>query len=341
MRAGGFSAGAILALPFFFLVAGGEKDLYARLEARCLEKGWKKLALRVEGRERALLWKGPDGPWKQGAILAFHGGGGAASNWGHSAFPIGKAQADFTTAAIARGFAIFALDSTRGVVTDDAGRACGKRWDCMATDRPNIDLPFIEAVIRETLPSARPSGSSEAVFLTGISNGGFMTILAGTQLTDLVNGFAPVSAGDPYGTHMDMGTHPPAERKNAPGTFRDNATKAIVSRDNATGRGVSEKGAAGDNAGERPWPAVTERPVFFKQFHHEDDGGVDLSCMRKARAMLVKHGYRDTGAFVLKGDGKRTLAEHFWQAGYTGPLLDFFSDPGKGTPGGDTKFEVK
>jgi hypothetical protein len=32
----------------------------------------------------------------------------------------------------------------------------------------------------------------------------------------------------------------------------------------------------------------------------------------------------DDGAFILEGDGKRSVGNRFWQAEYNRPLCDFF-----------------
>ena len=58
-------------------------------------------------------------------------------------------------------------------------------------------------------------------------------MLAATHFADEINAFARVSSGDPYGTYMDMETHPLVERKNAPGVFRDNETHKLISRKDA------------------------------------------------------------------------------------------------------------
>ncbi|MHC4600557.1 MAG: alpha/beta hydrolase [Planctomycetota bacterium] len=291
--------------------------LYEYFEQGCLGRGWAKVTLVVEGRTRKLLWKGPGGAWKRGAVIALHGGGGACSNFGFGP-KLAKHMVAFSERALEEGFAVFSLDSTDGVVTDGEGRSCGKRWDCVAVEgRSNVDVPFIEAVVDKTIPSLRPSGSADPIFMTGISNGGFMTTLASTSLPGKITAFAPVSAGDPYGTFMDMGTHPPRERVKAPGVFRDSET----------GRLVTEPGAAKaeSHPKERPWPSWDrEAKPPFKQFHHRHDGVCDFSCMEKARALLVEHGFSDEGAFILDGDGIRNALNHFWMEAYNRPLLEFF-----------------
>ena len=308
--------------------------LYDYHEKECIKKGWKRISVSIRGLERKTLWKGPKQSWKQGAIIALHGGGGTYSNFG-SNIPLGKPMVEFGDLALKAGFAIFALESTSGMVTDDEGRSCGKRWDCIAQDnRENIDLPFIDTVIMKVIPKLRPAGSAEAIFITGISNGGFMTILAATHFADKITAFAPVSAGDPYGTYMDMGTHPLFERQNAPGVFRDNETHKLV----------SQKGAAAARAypHEKKWPELNtgEKPAF-KQFHHQGDGACDISCMKKARYLLVKHEYRDDGPFILEDRGRRTVWKHFWRREYNQSLIEFFTKYAPKTRKNPFKIELK
>ena len=294
------------------------RALYARLEKECIEKGWRKVVVEVGGLRRKLLWRGPKGVWKNGAIVALHGGGGTCSNWGSGPRSLCEPMWRFVDLAVAEGFAVFALDSTDGLVADEKGRSCGKRWDCLARKKgDNIDLPFIKTVLEKTIPGLRPAGSAEEIFMTGISNGGFMTILAATHFPEMIAAFAPVSAGDPYGTYFDMGTHPKRERYKAPGVFRDSETNEPINRPGAA--------RAERYPHESKWPETGEaRKPPFKQFHHRQDGACDFSCMEKARRTLVEHGYKDDGAFVLKDHGGRSVLKHFWRKEYNRPMIDFF-----------------
>jgi polyhydroxybutyrate depolymerase len=288
-------------------------ELYTYYKDLCLQKGWQEIIVDVDGLHRQLLWKGPE-KWENGSIIVMHGGGGTHSN-ACANIPLGEPMVNFSELAISQGFAVFSLDSTYNLVTDSEGRLVGKRWDCNAQDRPNIDLPFIEKVIKETIPSLRPEGSSKAVFITGISNGGFMTTLAATHFGDNVAAFAPVAAGDPYGTYFDMGTHPPLERECAPGVFRDIETNILINQVDAC--------VANDYPNEKQWVTTEVKPVF-KQFHHRGDGACDFSCMGKAQGLLVDNGYPDEGPFILD-DGGRSVSRHFWQEDYNQPILDFFA----------------
>lgn len=292
--------------------------LYDYHEKACIKKGWQRISITVKGRERKILWKGPKQTWRNGAIFALHGGGGTYSNFGSNIL-LGKPMVEFSDSAMKEGFAVFSLESTRGLVTDNQGRPCGKRWDCIAMDtRENIDLPFIYAVITKVIPGLRPQGSARDIFMTGISNGGFMTILASTHFADKITAFAVVSGGDPYGTYMDMGTHPRLERRNAPGVFRDNETHKLVSKEGAA--------AAEAYPHEKKWPdlKILTKPAF-KQFHHRGDAACDISCMEKARRLLVEHGYRDDGPFILEDTPRGTVFKHFWKREYNQPLIEFFT----------------
>jgi len=290
--------------------------LYDYHERASLQKGWQRIATTLNDSRRKLLWKSPAPSWTNGAIIALHGGGGTCSNYS-SNIVLGKPMVKFGELAIEEGFAVFSLESTDGLVTDPKGHSAGKRWDCLARDdRPNIDLPFIEAVITKVIPRLRPENSAKDIFITGISNGGFMTILAATHYPDEISAFAPVSAGDPYGTYMQCDIHVDT-RPNAPGVFRDSETNRLVSE--------PEAAKASKYGREKKWPATDDqgRPAF-KQFHHQHDGVCDISCMEKAQRLLVQHGYKTEGPFILKEPARRRIWNHFWMTEYNAPMIEFF-----------------
>jgi hypothetical protein len=68
---------------------------------------------------------------------------------------------------------------------------------------------------------------------------------------------------------------------------------------------------------------AAEKKLPFKQFHHQGDGACDFSCMEKARAWLVKNGFKDDGAYILSR-GRRKITSHFWQNEYNEPMINFF-----------------
>lgn len=285
-----------------------------RAEKRCVDDGWRKISLTAAGIHRDLLWKGPDSVWRNGAIIVMHGGGGAAADFCSGGLLI-RPQTHFARMAIERGFAIFLLNSTRDKVTDANGRACGKRFDFTVLDRPNLDLPYIGEVIDRIIPQRRPPMSSRAISLTGLSTGGYMTIRAATHFDDRITAFAPISAGDPYGTHTncDPALSP---RKSAKGILLDNETgKQIIDKDACRSPGdVQEKQWISRNSPHKP---------AFRQFQHRSDGIVDFSCMEKAGRMLRNHGYPDRGAYLLGRAGDESVWKHLWQEEYNAPLLDF------------------
>lgn len=296
------------------------QEVYAYHESICTEQlGWKRLSVKVDQIDRKILWKAPsDEAWIFGAIITMHGGSGHASNF-CSGLRIGKPMEDFSRLALQEGFAVFSLDSTYGRVTDKHGLSAGKRWDCLdQTERENIDLAFIRTVISEIIPSLRPPGSRPGVFMTGISNGGFMTILAATKFFNDLSAVAPVSAGNPFSTYFDMTTHPLFERTCAPGVFRDRDTHRKINKRNACQSKIDRNSPVlnrpGNNAGKK---------IPFKQFHHQGDAGCDFSCMDKARRQLVDLGFKDDGAYILKR-GRRKIASHFWQNDYNEPIIEFF-----------------
>jgi poly(3-hydroxybutyrate) depolymerase len=284
------------------------------LERQCIDRGWKPVTVYAAGIKRSVLWHPAKNRWRQGAIIVLHGGGGS-----HVHFCAGsklvQPQIAFARSAIAQGFAVFLLDSTNDIVTDEAGNKCGKRFDFSVLNRKNIDLPFINKVITDVIPRRRPGNASKKIFITGLSTGGYMTIRAATHFDDKVTAFAPVSAGDPYGTesNCDASLSP---RKSAKGVLLDLET----------GKKITELGACRSfrYPNEKSWDSgkPSGKPVF-RQFHNEGDAIVDISCMKKAQIQLTRHGYQNAGEFLLKSRHRRAL-NHLWLKRYNQPILDFF-----------------
>lgn len=294
-----------------------DEEVIAKNEQRCIDAGWAKVSMDVEGIERRLFWKGPVESWK-GSIIVMHGGGGDYTQWCYESRRLVKPQVDFSNLAVDRGFGVFLLDSTDDVVTDSNGLSCGKRFDATVVDgrSTNVDLPFIERVITETIPQVHPRRSSHAVFLTGESIGGYMTTRAATHFDGLVTAFAPAASGDPYGTYFDCNPSL-SPRKSAKG----------VGFDRETGKKITASGACAADAypNERQWETMDppQKPTF-KTFHHEGDAVADISCREKVAVLLHLHGYSDDGAFVIPRTGRRSVQTHLWQSEYNIPILDFF-----------------
>jgi pimeloyl-ACP methyl ester carboxylesterase len=297
--------------------AAAPQTLSNYYEKQCINKGWNKLSQQVESEQRKILWRAPEGAWRRGAIIVLHGGGGSYSNYCAS-LPINQPMIDFAELALKNGFAVFSPDSADGLSTDALGNSCGKRWASVADDRsPNPDVLFIRHLITDVLPQLRPAKSSANIFLTGISNGGLMTVLASTQLADYVTAFAPISAGDPYGMYMDCREGLPI-RPNAPGGFYDLETNQPINRKDAC--------ISSSYTHESVWPSSqTKTPRAFKMFYSEDDAAIHTSCKEKAVRQLRDHGYQRKRSYVLKSTGRRTIIGHFWQKSYNRPLLNFFS----------------
>jgi hypothetical protein len=302
------------------------REFYGTIESNCIKKGWEKLTIDVNGIEREILWDAPE-IWSNGAIIALHGGEGT---YVLMCGPVPKEQnrflsdtfrgvpaVEFGELAVEQGFAVFSLNSAYNRATDMNGLPIGKRWDSLMQDKKNIDLDFIEKVIDETIPSLRPANSKSDIFMTGISNGGFMTVLASTHFNEKVTAFAPVASGDPYGMYFDMTKKQPL-RKCGPGTWRDLETNKEIHHE--------ESCKSDSYLNEKQWPTTTKN-VPFKQFFHEGDGGIHISCMKKTRDLLVENEYKDAGAFIIDNpNGKRTLEKHFWHSEYNQPILDFFKE---------------
>ncbi|GEM_PF-1426997 len=292
-------------------------DAAAQLK-RCIDNGWQSVTLDVAGLRRGVLWQGPKQAWRKGTIVMLHGGGGSHANWCAAKEKIVEPQVRFVERALAEGFAVFLLDST-DKVTDNRGRLCGKVWDDEVRARPNLDLPYIEKVLRELIPRQRPAGSREEIFLTGLSSGGYMTVRAATHFDNLVTAFAPVSSGDPYGWHRECDPElARLQRSNVHG----------VSVDNETGKRIHEHGScrAASYPNEKPWesakPAV--KPAF-RRVAHEDDGLNDITCSHKVGQQLRVHGYAEEPAVIVNSRGRRDLASHFWLDVYHQPILEFFT----------------
>ncbi len=289
-------------------------------EQRCVNKGWEKITFTVAGLHRQVLWKGPSGPWKKGAIIVMHGGGANYTQWCYapSRTSLVKPQVDFSEEALIRGFAVFLLDSTDDIVMDVNGRTCGKRFDATIVDngRDNVDLPYIEKLLVEIIPDLRPEGSTKAIFATGESTGGFMTIRAGTHFDGIITAFAPGAAADPYGTYFDCNTSL-SSRESAKGAGFDRETKQEI-----TETGACES-VSYDH--EMSWESMNPKTKpAFKSLHHADDGIVDISCQKKAAELLVEHGYKKETPFIMRSSGKRNVLAHLWRKAYNEPALNFF-----------------
>ncbi len=294
-------------------VRGGEG--VAPQERQCTARGWRRVAMTVDGVPRELLWNAPDGSWSKGAMIVLHGGGGEHFQWCVANAPVVAAQVRFSELAVADGFAVFLLNSTSRI-TDNEGRLCGKVWDDEVRNRSNLDLPFIGAVIRELFPRVRPARSRSEVFITGLSSGGYMTTRAATHFDNLVTAFAPVSSGDPYGWHR---------RCEVGATARKTVHGAGF--DNETARQITERDACRAEAypNEKPWDSSRpQTKPAFRVFRHEEDGINDQSCSQKVSKQLRQHGYRGAPDFVLQG-GRRGVENHLWLDAYNRPILDYFA----------------
>jgi poly(3-hydroxybutyrate) depolymerase len=284
-------------------------------EQQCYATGWAREVVAAQGRQRLVLWKAPPGgSWARGALIVMHGGGGSHTNFCVANVASIAAQVRFTELALARGFAVFLLDSS-DQITDNAGRLCGKVWDDEVRARDNLDLPFIDEVLGRVIPGKRTVGSRTEIFVTGHSSGAFMTVRAASQFADRVSAFAPVAGGDPYGWFRDC-TPRPTDRPNVFGAGFDAETR----------RQIIEPGACTAPAypNEKPWDgaSVAAKPPV-KVFHHAQDGIVDASCVDKLRTQLSANGFPQEAPLTLQG-GARSAEAHAWLDAYGLPLLEFF-----------------
>ena len=292
---------------------GGAKEMFAKYEKQCIDKGWKRITMTAGGLERQVLWKAPDGgSWPRGVIVALHGGGGTYSNYCAN-LSIGQPMVDFSEMALKDGYAVFLPDSTEVLAKDDAGNTCGKRWDSL--DHPggeNQDVLFIRTLIAKTIPGLRPRSSPSQVYLLGISNGGFMTILAATRMPELITAFAAVSAGDPYSTALECSKKNSSKLRQTPGIFVDRGTGKSIADDASCGRVTGTSIALPKGA----------RPPFMFLYDMRD-GGVDASCKTQAIQRLTGFGFPEIPPFIIKSAGRKSIFKHLWQDEYNTPLLKF------------------
>lgn len=284
-------------------------------ETNCVAQGFTRSVFMVDGRQRQVLWKGPTGPWTYGAILVLHGGGGKASDFCNPGVAQIQDQVQFTTLATQQGFAVFILDSTNNVVVDKNGYSCGKRFDFSVLNRANVDLGYINYVATQLAPSLRPPSSQSAIFITGLSTGGYMTVRAATHFDNVFKAFAPVSAGDPYGTDPDCDPNLPAHGAN--GILMDRETLSEIGQDNSCVSGSYPN----ESAWETTSPSV--KPQFI-QINHVYDGVVDISCGNKLNTILGQKGYTGTLVSATGGGPPKNDTLHYWFAVYNQVILNFF-----------------
>ncbi len=287
-------------------------------EQECVRKGWQKGNVTVAEKKRLVLWKGPHGFWSHGAIILLHGDGGSYSNF-CSNINAERAMVEFANSAIKEGFAVFSLESLDGEFQGIKGKPCQKRFDSFGNHvATNLDLPFIGKIITKTIPKLRPVGSKQDIFIAGISNGGFMAVMAAANYANFIKGFAVISAGDPYGTHIDCGKEP-LRGKGLAGVYIDNETS----------KPLSEEGACTTSAYRREflWPVSKLRyNPPFKLFYNEGDPIIHSSCKEKLHRILVSNRFEDAGSFVLPMKGWNRASNHGWLKHYNKPMIDFFKE---------------
>ncbi len=287
------------------------KALYQSHERKCVEKGWTKQLVNVGSDQRKILFRIPQSNVK-GVIVLLHGGSGSYSNFCSNIW-FGRPMTQFSELALREGFAVFSLDSGWNNFADTKGNLCGKRWNSFYNgNKPNRDINFIKEVVTNTIPSKLPEQVRKNIFMSGISNGGYMTILSSVYLSEWITAFAPVSAGSPFSTRIDCKRRF-ADRPTAPGRFFHKSGKMINSNDACKDNHI--KLLPKRNSG-----------IAFKQFHHMGDSLVDLSCMKEAQYSLVKNGFKDSGAYIASDNGRKRLWKHFWLGRYNEGIISFFKE---------------
>lgn len=132
--------------------------------------GWAREPSAPVGVQRPVLSNAP-ALWTRGALAVMHGGGGSHIEFCVANLASIAGQLRFTEVALTQGFAVFLIDSS-DQVSDNEGRICGKVWDDDVRARTNLDLPFIEDLLRRVVPAKRVLGSRSEVFPAGHSSGG-------------------------------------------------------------------------------------------------------------------------------------------------------------------------
>ena len=137
--------------------------------------------IQVDGLERHYLVFVPDKAKEPTpVVIALHGGGGNAQQMERS---IG-----FDDLAEKHGFIVVYPDSLGGYWND------GRGVEFMRAQKENInDVKFIRSLLDELAKDHRIDHGR--VFVTGISNGGFMSHRLAAEASDLIAGIAPVVGG--------------------------------------------------------------------------------------------------------------------------------------------------
>lgn len=282
----------------------------------CSSQGWRQVQLDIGGQKRRLLYKGPTGAWKNGAILVLHGGGGKAEDFCEQGNRLLSPQVGFAQMAINQKFAVFLLDSTR-IVTDRQGMVCGKVWDDEVRERENLDLPYLDEILQNVVPPLRPRGSNPSIFMAGHSSGGYMTVRAASHMGHRLDAIAAIASGDPYGWTRQCDPAQGDKRENVKGAGFDNETgKQIIEVDACLGEATVK---------ERIWDRFEGRKPVFRIFHNEFDGINDMTCGRKVDRQLRANGFTGEQPYLAKRhDSRRRLIYHFWANEYNPEILAFF-----------------
>ncbi|WP_062465462.1 alpha/beta hydrolase family esterase [Demequina maris] len=161
---------------FLYAPAPGEPELAAQVERRTLE---------VDGMTREYLAVAPDGLEDDApVVLVFHGsrmdaeGVRAASGY------------RFDELAVERGFVAVYPEGYEQTWHD-----CRAETPYPARMEDVDDVAFVRSVVADV--AALDGASADAVFATGLSNGGHLSIRLGEEAPDLVKAIAPFAAAYP------------------------------------------------------------------------------------------------------------------------------------------------